>query len=88
VGWGCVVESGCCIVVASLLSAMVSVWPDVVVVFKVVFKVVIVASSSLVGIVSVIIFRGGLSSGLGIVASVVGEVQRAGVSLHVRVTTC
>jgi len=84
VGWGCVVESCGCIVVSSLSSAMVTVWSVVIVVFKV---VIIASSSSAVGIVSVSVVRGGFSSGLGVVASVVSEVQRVGVSLHAEVTT-
>jgi len=84
VGWGCVVESCGCIVGSSLSLAMVAIWPGVIVVFKV---VVIASSSSAAGIIGVIIVRGGLSSGLGIVASVAGEVQHSGVSLHVGVMT-
>jgi len=50
--------------------------------------VVIVASTlSAAGVIGVIGVMSGVSSGLGIFASVVGEVQRAGVSLHVGVTT-
>jgi len=82
VGWGCVVESCGCVVISLLSSAMVAVWPGVVV-----FKVVGASSSSSIGIVGVIVFRSGVSLGLGIVASVIGEVQCANVLLHVEVTT-
>ncbi len=52
--------------------------------------VVVASSSSSAGIVVVVgvVCRVGGSSGLGIVASGIVEVQRAGVLLHVGVTTC
>ncbi len=53
---------------------MVAVWSVVVIVASL--------SSSVASIIGVIVVMGGLSSGLGIVASVVDEVQQAGVSLH------
>jgi len=78
VGWGCVVESCGCVVGSSFALAMVAIGPGI---------VVVASSSSAAGVVGVIVVMSGVSLGLGIFASVVGEVQHAGVLLHVGVTT-